>query len=259
MKGKRPKRKVVLFLVEGQSEINALKPVISALYDSIDPEIEVFFPTIIENDCDTRGDITSKYGISPNVIEKCIYKLFFATFFDVEKLFPKDVTEVIQIVDLDGAYIPDEQVIYGENPNHEDKPFYSDDGILTTDVDSIILRNKRKRENLDYLSSLKNLHVKSKCPKYSVFFFSSNLDHFLYGNANLSTREKTSKADEYAARYELDPDGFVSAINTTPGALIGMNYEQSWQFIKEGNNSIKRYSNINILLEQLLNEAETNT
>lgn len=256
MNGKRQKRKVVLFLVEGQSEINALKPAISALYDSIDPEIEVFFPTIVEDGCDTRGDITSKYGISPDVIEGCIYKLFLKTFFDVEKLYPKDVTEIIQIVDLDGAYIPDEQVKYGENPKGEDKPYYYDNVISTTDVESIVQRNKRKRENLDYLSSISEIQMKSKRPKYSVFFFSSNLDHFLYGDANLSIRDKTIKAGEYAARYDLDPDGFVSAIKATPGALLEMDYEQSWQFIKKGDNSIKRYSNINLLLERLINGAE---
>ena len=120
MKGKRPKRKVVLFLVEGQSEINALKPAISALYDSIDPEIEVFFPTIVEDGCDKRGDITSKYGIVPDVIEGCIYKLFLKTFFDAEKLYPKDVSEIIQIVDLDGAdldecKVPKQQVYIKTN------------------------------------------------------------------------------------------------------------------------------------------------
>ena len=256
MKVQRPKRKVVLFLVEGQSEINVLKPTISALYDSIDPEIEVFFPTIVEDGCDTRGDITSKYGISPEVIEGCIYKLFLKTFFDVEKLYPKDITEIIQIVDLDGAHISDEQIKYGDNPKGEDKPYYGDNFILTTDVESIAQRNRRKRANLDYLSSISEIQTKSKRPKYSVFFFSSNLDHFLYGDANLSIRDKTRKADEYAARYDFDPDGFVSAINATPGALLEMNYEQSWQFIKNGDNSIQRYSNINLLLERLINEAK---
>ena len=255
MKGKRPKRKVVLFLLEGQSEINAMKPAISALYDSIDPEIEVFFPTIVEDGCDIRGDITSKLGISPDVIEGCIYKLFLKTFFDTEKLYPKDVTEIIQIVDIDGAYISDEHITLGDNPNGEDKPYYDYNGIITKDVENIVQRNKRKRDNLDYLSSLSEIHTKSKRPKYSVFFFSSNLDHFLYGDANLSARDKTSKADEYAARYELDPDGFVSAIKATPGALLGMDYEQSWQFIKEGDNSIKRHTNINILLDRLINES----
>lgn len=259
MKGKRPHRKVVLILVEGQSEINSLKPAISALYDSIDPEVEVFFPTIIEDGCDTCGDITSKHGINPNVIEGCIYKLFLKTFFDKEKIYPKDVDEIIQIVDLDGAYLPEEQVICGENPNGENKPYYGEGGIITTDVDSIIERNKRKQKNLDYLSTLTEIHIKSKKPKYSVYFFSSNLDHFLYGDANLAVREKTKKADEYASRYELDSVGFVSEIKATSGALVGMDYKQSWDFIKKGNNSIKRFSNINLLLDRLLSEGEPHT
>ena len=258
MKNKRPKRKVVLFLVEGQSEINALKPVISALYDSIDPAIEVFFPTIVEDGRDMRGDITSKIGISPKVIEGCIYKLFLKTFFDKEKLYPKDITEIIQIVDLDGAYIPDEQVVFGDNPTGEDKPYYGDNTIVTTDVESIVQRNKRKRENLDYLSSLSEIKINSKSPKYSVFFFSSNLDHFLYGDANLSIHDKAKKADEYAMQYELEPDKFVSAIKTTPGAFLEMDYNKSWNFIKESDNSLNRYSNINILFERLTIETEEN-
>ncbi|MBR3919834.1 MAG: hypothetical protein IKJ59_14080 [Clostridia bacterium] len=256
MKNKRPKRKVVLVLVEGQSEINALKPAISALFDSINPEIEVFFPTIVEDGCDKRGDITSKYGISADVIEGCIYKLFLKSFFDTEKLYPKDVTEIIQLVDLDGAYIPNDQIIFGENPNGEEKPYYGENGILTTDVESMVERNKRKQGNLNYLSSISEIQVKSKRPKYSIYFFSSNLDHFIHGDANLSVRDKTSKAEEFAARYELDPVGFTAVIKATPGALQNMSYDESWNFIKESDNSIKRYSNINILLDRLLSQIE---
>lgn len=256
MKGNRQKRKVVLFLVEGQSEINVLEHVISTLYDNIDPETEVFFPTIVEDGFDTRGDITSKHGIEPDVIEGCIYKLFLKTFFDINKLYPKDITEIIQIVDLDGAYISNEQIIYTENPNGEDKPYYSENNILTTNVDSMIDRNKRKQDNLNYLSSVTELHVKQKKIKYSVFFFSSNLDHFLYDDANLPVHEKTIKADEYATRYEFDTNQFISDIKATPGALIDMDYDQSWDFIKRDNNSLKRHTNINILLDRLLNESK---
>lgn len=40
--GKRPKRKIVLFLVEGKSDREALKLAISELYEQIDDDIEVF-------------------------------------------------------------------------------------------------------------------------------------------------------------------------------------------------------------------------
>lgn len=254
MKGQRPKRKVVLFLVEGQSEINALKPTISALYDSIDPNVEVFFPTMIENGDDIRGDITSKFGIHPNVIEKCIDKLFLKTFYDREKLYPKDITEIIHLVDLDGAYISDDCIVLGENPTGNDKPYYTENNIMVSNVDSIVQRNQRKRDNLNYLSALTEIHTGSKRPKYSAFFFSSNLDHFLYGNANLSPQEKANRASEYAAQFELDPNSFVSSIKSTPGVLLGMDYSQSWQFIQQENRSLHRHSNINILFDRLLSE-----
>lgn len=38
--GKRPKRKIVLFLVEGKSDREALQLAIPELYDEIDEEIE---------------------------------------------------------------------------------------------------------------------------------------------------------------------------------------------------------------------------
>lgn len=44
--GKRPKRKIVLFLVEGKSDREALKLAIPELYDQIDEDIEVYFPVI---------------------------------------------------------------------------------------------------------------------------------------------------------------------------------------------------------------------
>ncbi len=242
-------------MVEGQSEINALKPVLSAFYDSIDEEIEVFFPTIVEDDCNVRGDITSKKGISPEVIEGCIYKLFLKNFFDTEKLYPKDISEIIQIVDLDGAYISENKVRYGENPNGENKPYYGEDTIITTDVDNMIERNKRKISNLNYLSSISTITVKSKRPQYSIFFFSSNLDHFLHGNANMQSREKVLKADEYALRYESDPKGFVAAIRSNPGVLADLNYKESWEYVKSDNHSLESHTNINILFDRLMQEA----
>ena len=253
MKGQRPKRKVVLILVEGQSEINTLKPILSALYDSIDETIEVFFPTIVEDDCDVRGDITSKNGIHPEVIEGCIYKLFLKTFFDKEKLLPKDISEIIQIVDIDGAYIPDSQVLCGANPSGENKPFYENDRIIASNVESIIQRNERKRQNLNYLSSITELPVKQKKPKYSVYFFSCNLDHFLYDDANLSSREKVSKSNETASQYENNPKSFIEAVKSVPGALVNMNYNESWEFIKKEANSLKPHTNINILFDNLVN------
>ena len=225
-KPQRPKRKVILFLVEGWSEVTLLKPLMLALYDSIDPEIQVFFSIIEEDGVNCGGDITSKFGVYPGNIEKKIYEFFMKTFFSENKLYPKD----------------------------EDRTYYDKDAILTNKVENIIKRNQRKRENLDYLMQLSQMKVASKTIKYSVFFFSSNLDHFFCDNANTGNHDKVSYARNYVCEFENDPQGFVANVKSIDGILTDMDYEQSWQFIKEGNNSIKRHSNINILLDRIINE-----
>ena len=156
---------------------------------------------------------------------------------------------------MDGAFISNNQVINGENPTGENKPYYAENSIITTNVDRIIERNERKKRNLNYLMSISQIQVKSKRPSYSVFFFSCNLDHFLHGNANMSVREKAVRADEYASKYESDPIGFVSSIKSNTGALVGFSYSESWNYIKDGKHSLESHSNINILLDRLINES----
>jgi len=254
MTGQRPRRKVIVFLVEGPSELNALSPTLSTLYDSIDPTYEVFFPPMTEYGVMHWGDLTSKYGINPGTIEKCIDKLYFKEFLRKNKLYPKDITEIIHIFDMDGAYIEDSAVVFGQNPIGVDKLYYDDSSIITTNVDGIIERNRHKRENMDYLYSLSKIKIDSKSIPYSTYFFSSNLDHFLHNDANIvEGKEKVDRADEYALQYVDNPILFVQSIELLPGALLNMSYEESWAFIRErGSNSIKRHTNITTLLKKLM-------
>ena len=71
--GKRPKRKVILFLVEGKSDREALQLAVPELYDEIDENFEVFFPTIREDEEEVGGDITSKIGVHPRNIEYIVF------------------------------------------------------------------------------------------------------------------------------------------------------------------------------------------
>lgn len=112
--GKRPKRQIVLFLVEGKSDRKALQLAIPELYDRIDENIEVFFPTMVEDEEEKGGDITSKIQVWPRNIEEKIYELFLKNFFDEQKIMPKDITEIVQIVDMDPllcANFPDRYAI----------------------------------------------------------------------------------------------------------------------------------------------------
>ena len=47
-------------------------------------------------------------------------------------------------------------------------------------------RNHNKSANLLHLAGLSEIKVQYKARPHSVHFFSSNLDHFLHGEANLN-------------------------------------------------------------------------
>lgn len=253
--GKRPKRKIVLFLVEGKSDREALRLAVSELYDHIDENIEVFFPIIREDEEEKGGDITSRIGVHPRNIEDNIYKSFLRDFFDEKKILPKDIYEIIQVVDTDGAYVPDDCVFEGDNPDGLNKPYYNNNKIICQNVDYIRRRNEHKRENLDYLSSLTKLKVKQKSPKYSIYFFSCNLDHFIHHSANLDHQQKYYMARDYALQFLGDPYAFTNAIANDPDSSKGMNYAESWNYIKEGLHSLQRKTNIDILFKRLISES----
>ena len=260
--GKRPRRKVVLILVEGKSDRETFRVVLPELLEKRDEEIEVFFVLIANEGEERGGDITTsryknqrgkEYWVTPKNIEEAIYELFLRNFFDKEKIMPKDITEVIHIVDIDGVYIPDDAVYVDKKINEENSPFYDSDKIRCIDVESILRRNENKRNNLDYLSQCSTIKIRQKTVKYSIYFFSSNLEDFMYNNANIDHREKVYKARDTQYEYIGKPDKLVDMIRSKKGALVGLSYDESWSFIKKGKNSLKPHTNINLLFERLQN------
>ncbi len=262
--GKRPKKKIILILVEGRSDKKALERAIYELYEKIDKDIEVFFLTMRQGLDETGGDITSYFRpqkglVCPKYIEEDIYRLFMIKFFDEQKIMPKDISEVIQIVDLDGSYIPDECILLDKNLS---KTQYTDTSIKCTDIERFKYRNQRKRENIDYLISKNTIKINKASKPYSMYYFSSNLDHFLYGDANLDKHDKIRKADEFIRKFNKDDgsfdiDSFIRTFSEDPDAFKGMNYDyendykESWDYIKKGTNSLARHTNFNIFLNKL--------
>jgi len=254
--GKRPKKKVILVLVEGKSDINALSYALPKFFADVNPEYEVYFP-IISDVNQEGGDITAKYGVNPRTIEMCINKLFLHDFLKNEGLYPKDITEIIQIVDTDGAFISSDRIISPEE-TASDNIRYEDDAIRTKKRELIIERNERKVENLNYLTELNSIKADSKTVKYSVYYFSCNLDHFLHGDANMDKRDKCTKADEFALRCMDDISVFKDTFLYPGDGTEELDYEESWDFIKQGTNSLGRHSNLHVLIKRIMQDAEDN-
>lgn len=271
MKNKR----CVLVLTEGFSDRTLLTPVLSDLFEMIDPDIDVFFPHLRE-DYITRGgkveyrydgDITSRYGVNSANIESLVLKLFVLPFMEAHPAYkaPRHIEEVIHIVDLDGAFIPKENVREMDAEDRRPQPFYSaeEGAIFTRDVTGIRYRNVMKRLNLKRLISDNRLFInfdqnsdEGRSRPYHVYYFASNMDHVMHGNANMPSYEKADLAAKVANEYFEDPVGMANMFINHPCAVKGMNYRESWEHVQEGLNSLGRETNINLLFKELLSRID---
>lgn len=256
----RPKKKYVLFLVEGYTDTEVLAEPISAIYEEVsDPNelVEVKFCTLKQND-QSGGDITSSNGVTPENIEGLIGKLFIDPFLEKNQfIYPKEISEVIQIVDLDGAFVSPEKVVSKSRLDSADGVIYSEEYTAASDISMIQERNARKSQNLQRLIGMNEIVIRpkngrnTKTVKYSVYYFSCNMDHVIHNRLNLSAREKVQLADDFSVACSYASDTFRNAICGENVSCKGMNYLESWDFIMKGDESLKRHTNLNLLIEKL--------
>ena len=76
----RPKKKVILFIVEGDSDKQALERPIQTLLQGNDQEIEATFLV-------ADGDVTSDSRITPDNIEQKINRFYFEPFFSANEFY----------------------------------------------------------------------------------------------------------------------------------------------------------------------------
>lgn len=225
------KKKIVLFIVEGINDKTCLALCMDQLLDNNTVRFEI-----------TDGDITTQYGNnSSNIAAKVgdIVRKFSGRIFK-----PTDFLEVVHLVDMDGAYIPDENIV----ESTYEKNIYSDEKIFTSKVQRTINRNHQKQEILCKMIGLNK--VWGSIP-YSVYYFSCNMDHVLHNEANLSRTDKDKFATEFESEFFGKPEKFVKFFNKAEFVVKGA-YGETWEFIKAGTNSLKRYSNFAVYLNEKL-------
>lgn len=231
------KRKVVLILVEGISDKSALS-LIETFYKS--KKLKVYT---------TEGDITS--DILTNA-SNCKIKLenIIKKFREDKKLKKDDISEVVHIIDTDGAFIPDKDIVIDKTLSHF---YYTLDCIKANSKRKVKNRNDRKIEIIQKLLGTKKI---DKTIKYRMFYMSCNLDHVLHNEMNLDTNLKVQKAFEFRDRFNKDKNGFIEFFNSSECKAKG-SYKATWEFIKQGNNSLKRYNNLWIFLNELEKEEKS--
>lgn len=220
-------KKSIIFIVEGPSDKYALEKIFKKIYRR-NKEIDFGF---------TNGDVSTDPTVSVDNVENKIYEAVQNVIKD-KKLKNSDVIQVVQLFDMDGAYVPDSAVINGPSYAFE----YSETNISCTYPQRAIERNENKRKIMDYLLSISEI----KSFPYEMYFMSCNLDHALYNEMNLNYDLKQEYADAFYERFigkeYLFPTFLESdVVNNVPGTMSA-----SWRYIKDGLHSLERHTNLHI-------------
>ncbi|WP_028828760.1 hypothetical protein [Proteocatella sphenisci] len=223
------RKKVVLFIVEGFSEKESLELLLSELFGN---NSQVIFEV-------AQGDITSDKHSSQNNIKSKITELIKSS---GRKFKPADYKEVIHLVDMDAAFVSEDS-IHSDTLNNVFS--YRNDGIYAPDIQSVKDRNKRKQALLKLLSQTSKVY--NSVP-YRVFYFSCNLEHVLHNEIEVEDYAKVQYAENFQDLYIDDLEGFIDFICNSDFS-VKLDYANSWNFIQENNNSIKRFTNFNIVLK----------
>ena len=219
-------KKVVLFIVEGANDQIALAKSLDNLLSSESVNFQI-----------TEGDITGdkqgkgiKAKVGDVIRQHCMqYKLKSA-----------DILETVLLLDMDGAYIAPDKILYSSDHS---KPFYKEDTLLTGNPNALYETHLGKQRNLNILIGTEEV---MNIP-FSVYFFSCNLDHVICNDANLAQSQKREEAGRFENKYYKNSTGFLAFFQGKEIASES-SYPESWKTIKEDTNSLKRRSNLNIFL-----------
>lgn len=220
-------KKVIAFVVEGQSDEAALGTIMKEYFSSSEVQFIV-----------VRGDITSKdYVSTDNILIKINDQIELVK--EKYRYSQDDFIKIIHIVDTDGVYVPKEVIKEEKVTNIQ----YYEDHIAAKNVEAIVKRNQKKGE---ILFKLRKTGKINGIP-YKIYFNSCNLEHVLYGELkDFSDEEKELLSDDFAEQYEGKIPEFITFISDSSLAVPGT-YQNTWDYIQRDKNSLNRHSNMHLL------------
>ena len=250
----KPKKRLILFVVEGKSDKEALERPIAKLLEGNKHDLKSEFLYL-------ETDVTSDHRNKPGNILENINKHYFLRYFSAnEHYYPREVYEVVQICDLDGAFIPDDHCKQFTELIYTEKGFYYDPQYIYGSTEAAVIdRNQRKSENIRFLLTQSKIKVKSKSAPYFLFYFSTNIDHFLCGKMNAPTRDKIANAESFADKCCTNLGLFMDCFRSSISSTQGFSYEESWEYAMEDTHSLEANTNFNLYLEHLLSLVNSET
>jgi|GEM_PF-2325518 len=243
-------KQVILFIVEGASDLIALKLPIKKLFSNqnllsnIQIEIYGTDPLIhwpkqtdrklweADSLCDRIGASVKNFIKSP----KC-------------KISPSDIAAVAVIGDLDACFCPAESVFKNTDG---DFIVYDADGqrIFCENVPFLIKRNEIKKDSVDMFRCYKDIrpYLCKKTVPLAFFYNNMNLEHAISGvYGPLTEEEKIRNAKAFRQKYSDDPVGFLALLNELRAGAD--NYDESLRKAYLAKEPFCRRSNLYFVIE----------
>lgn len=149
----------------------------------------------------------------------------------------KDFSEVCFLIDSDGIYTPDSQII--ENKAISTTK-YKDTSIECPDKKPLVARNNGRKANISDLLNGR---------KYWIFYNSRNLEHAFDSSlsGHLNDRIKKKFALKTLSDFCGKGEEFIRKLDSM-NKSNSTNIFKSWEYLKTGNNSLSSTSNMFVFL-----------
>lgn len=226
-------KKFILFIVEGKNDKHEIEAMLHTKhFDQYRDKYVIQFHV-------ADGDVTADKSVSAkNILKKMndIVLSFRNNGIPYSRIDVGDIQEIIHVVDIDGTFISDENIVDGETSEF----IYTDDTIATANICAAVGRNHKKAEILRKLVETKQI---GNIP-YSIYFVSCNMDHLLSNKRNLESREKSQFAWFFQRKCMEDPEYLSGSV--FHARYSSEDYYKSWEEIQIESNSLQRKTNLNL-------------
>jgi hypothetical protein len=220
-------KQIVLIIVEGISEKNALEGILKVILQKENAiELVVY-----------DGDILTSLNPIEKIIQKCKETL------SINGFLASDIITIVQISDLDGCYIDDMKIIKKISGSIK----YTETTIECIEVDSIVARNQNKRNSIDILRATTEISLDEESIPFKLYYNSCNLEHVLYDQKTLNKKQKTAKAIAFALEYDTREIDFIPFIEAHK---LSKEEDDLWEYIKIDNNSLQKSSTLYFLFDE---------
>lgn len=236
-------KKIILFLVEGSTDKQSISLTLARLLKKVNVKFHII-----------KTDITSDLNSTVDNIEKLIFERIDFFLAENPHLTYDDISAVIQITDTDGTFINDSAIVF--DSTCEDFT-YNEVEIRTNNVEEAKSRNNKKSSILRYLCKKSEIQKVDESERivaiinYRLYYMSCNLDHVLHDKRNATQEQK----EDLAADFEMKTGDNIHLLRDTiskPNVNNSTSFEESWEYIQMGTNSLKRKSNFEYFFQEFV-------